>query len=72
MDVIIRTLAGDATGSGDVTLSDALLIAVQAVAGTSVGSAPQFDVNADGAIDGQDALAAKARVTSPAAGALCP
>jgi hypothetical protein len=69
-DVYVRALAGDATGSGVITLSDALL--VNASAGAAVNAAPAKDLDLSGAIDAADALFAKNRVSSPARQALCP
>ena len=68
--LMVRALVGDATASGDITLSDAILIAVQP--GGPALAAPQFDLDLSGTIDFADALAAKGLVASPAASALCP
>ncbi len=69
-DLIIRALEGDATGSGDVTLSDAILTTLNA--GQPVASHARFDMNLDGAVSvAGDALFAKARVASPSRKALC-
>lgn len=70
-NVMVRALAGDATGSGEITLSDA--VATKARAGQAVASNARFDMNLDGAITvAGDALYAKARVFSPSRKALCP
>ncbi len=69
--VLVRSLYGDATGSGVITLSDA--IAIKRRIGAGVAANPQFDVDLSNAITAADALAAKARVASPAPHkALCP
>ncbi len=71
-DVIVRSLSADATASGDITLSDPLLIAAKAAAATPAASTPPFDLNLDGAIDTADSVAAKAMVSSPPSITLCP
>ncbi len=69
-DCMLRVLLGDVTGSGDVTLSDTLL--VNARAGTSDLDGPAFDINRNGVIDAADALTVKNQVKSPPRQALCP
>jgi hypothetical protein len=70
-DVRLRSLEGDSTGSGTVTLSDAIYSRQQALAGTTAVNAPWLDLDVNGTISTTDALAAKARVTSPAREAAC-
>jgi hypothetical protein len=72
-DVSVRSLAGDATGDGTVTLSDALYIKShvgQAVAPDRIRS--DIDLSGGSQITLNDALTAKSRVASPARRALCP
>ncbi len=70
LDVNIRSLAGDDTGSGIITLSDALV--AKARIGQPIATNVPFDMNLDGSITNADALFAKARVVSPSRKALCP
>jgi hypothetical protein len=69
-DCMIRVLTGDATMSGDSTLSDALLTKLHS--GESASASPEFDLDLDGLISPADAQVAKSRVASPARKALCP
>jgi hypothetical protein len=69
-DVKVRALVGDATGSGDVKLSDAILTKVKI--GAAIATNARYDMNLDGSITNADALFAKAAVASPARKALCP
>lgn len=66
----VRALVGDATGSGDITLSDAILTKTKIGAG--IASNARYDMDLPGTINITDAEFAKARVNSPARKALCP
>ncbi len=68
--VSVRALMADTTGSGDVTLSDAIVTQVRA--GAALSGDARFDIDLSGTIDGADVLLAKSRVTSPARQSLCP
>ncbi len=70
-DCRVRSLLGDATGSGEVNLGDALLTKVRV--GQNAAASPQLDFNlTGGTINTADMLLAKNRVASPARKALCP
>jgi hypothetical protein len=72
-DVRMRSLAGDATGDGVVTLSDALCVESlisHAIPPDHIRS--DLDLSGGSQITLNDALAAKSRVASPARRALCP
>ncbi len=72
-EVKLRSLYGDTTGDGIVTLSDAILTRHKALAGASAADAPRFDLDlSGGTINSADVLAAKGRVAFPAHRTLCP
>lgn len=56
-DCMVRSLAGDVTSSGGITLSDAIAVSVRL--GQSVPANPEFDLDCDGSIALPDALIAK-------------
>jgi hypothetical protein len=66
-DAMVRSLVGDATMSGDVTLSDVVFTRLRA--GAPVLANPQYDINLDGSVSVGDALVAKSQVRHAA---LCP
>lgn len=69
-DVMVRALLGDATGSGDATLSDAILTKTKtgAVLATNV----RYDMDLSDTINITDAEFAKGRVNSPSHKSICP
>lgn len=69
-DCMLRALEGDTMGDGRVNLSDA--VSAKARIGQSVPATVAFDLDLSGAIDMQDALYAKSKVSKPARQALCP
>jgi len=69
-DANVRALVGDATGSGDVNLSDVILAKLRI--GAAITANARFDMDLSGAINISDAEFAKAHVTSPGRKALCP
>ena len=69
LDVWVRTLQGDTTSSGTVTLSDALYTATQ-IGETTLAA---FDLDlSGGSVSLTDALFAKSLVSTPPRTALCP
>lgn len=69
-DCTVRTLRGDETSSGDLTLSDA--IREQTLIGLPLSAFPGSDYNLDGVLDATDVQSIKSLVHSPAYQALCP
>jgi hypothetical protein len=70
---LVRSLVGDTTQSGDVTLTDALVVKAAVSSGTPAHAEPALDVDVSGNnIETTDAMAAKSRVASPTPQALCP
>jgi probable HAF family extracellular repeat protein len=67
VDCLVRSLVGDADGSGDVSNADAKLI--QKRIGQAVSSYPNLDLNLDGVINSADAAYAKSRTGKKV---LCP
>ena len=72
LDVKVRSLVGDATGDGTITLSDAIYVQSVAAASIPVAAAPRCDLDLNGDISLQDALAAKLLVITPASHVSCP
>ncbi len=70
VDVMVRSLVGDTTMSGDITLSDVTL--VQTKFASAAADGPQFDLDLSGTVNASDMQIAKSHVTSPPRQALCP
>jgi hypothetical protein len=66
----VRALAGDAVGSGNVTVSDVVLTKTKA--GADVGVNARYDMDLSGTTDVSDVEFAKVAVASPAREALSP
>ena len=69
-DCIIRSLAGDVTGDGQVSLADVALARTKF--GEVAGIEPRCDVTLDGHISLADLTFIKSRMTSPPKVAVCP
>ena len=70
LDVNVRELIGDSTGSGDLNLSDAVLIYTHS--GQNASDGPQWDIDLSGTVDNGDVQAAKSGIVSPSSQTLCP